>query len=109
METEVRTGVAACSASSRGRHSKNALEDVGERRSEIGTEAGTAHPAVLASRMPEAVIGSAFVAVLEHVVGLVEFFETMLAVLIARIAIRMMLHGKLAEGRLEFDLGAAAS
>ena len=57
--------------------------------------------------MAKAIIGGAFVAVLEHVIGLVDFLETVLAIFIARIAIRVMLHGELAECCLEFDLGAA--
>ena len=69
---------------------------------------GSAHAAVLEGSMAEAVIGGALVAVLEHVIGLVDFLEAMLAIFVARIAIGVMLHGELAERCLEFDLGAAA-
>src|SRR5262249_34700372 len=58
--------------------------------------------------MAEAVIGGALVAVLEDVIGLVELLEAVLAILVARIAIRMVLHGQLAEGRLELHLGGRA-
>ena len=67
-----------------------------------------AHAALLESGMAEAVIGGALIAVLEDVVGLVEFFELVLAVGVARIAVRVMLHGELAERGLELDLGAGA-
>ena len=64
--------------------------------------------ALLEGGMAEAIIGGPFVAVLEDVVGLVEFFEFMLAFGVARIAVRMMLHGELAESGLEFGLAAGA-
>src|SRR4051794_9917797 len=67
--------------------------------------AGTA---VLERGVAEAVIGGALVAVLEYFIGFVEFAEPVFAFGVARIAIRMMLHGELAEGRLEIDLGAGA-
>ena len=66
------------------------------------------HSAVLEGGMTESVIGSTLVAVLENVVGLVDFLETMLAVFVARIAVGMMLHRELAECRLEFNLGGSA-
>ena len=65
-----------------------------------------AHAALLESGMAETVIGGALIAVLENVVGLVEFFELVLAVGVARVAVRVMLHGELAERGLELDLGA---
>ena len=55
--------------------------------------------------MAEAVIGGALLAVLQDVVGLVDFLELVLAVFVARIAIGMVLHGELAERGLELDLG----
>ena len=57
--------------------------------------------AMLEGGMAETVIGGALVAVLQDVVGLVEFLELVLAVLVARIAVRVMLHGELAERDLE--------
>jgi hypothetical protein len=56
----------------------------------------------------ETVIGGALVAVLEHVIGLVDFLELVLAFVVARIAIRVVLHGELAVRGLELDLGAGA-
>jgi hypothetical protein len=54
--------------------------------------------------MAEPVIGGALVAVLQDVIGLVEFLEAVLAIFIARIAIRVVLHRELAECRLELAL-----
>ena len=54
------------------------------------------------------VVGGAFVAILENVVCLVDFLETVLAFLVTRIAVRVMLHCELAERRLELDLGGGA-
>ncbi len=88
-------------------HAENAFEDIGEGGAEIGAEAGpAAHAALLEGGVAETVIGGALVAVLQNVVGLVDFLELVLALGVAGIAIRVMLHGELAEGRLEVDLGA---
>src|SRR5262249_23537694 len=84
-------------------HAKKIVEDIGERRREVCTKAcGTSPHALLKCCMPKAIISGTLVAVLEHIVGFVKLLEPMLAVLVARIAIRMMLHRELAEGR--FDL-----
>ena len=64
--------------------------------------------AVLEGGVAETVVGGALVAVLEDVVGLVEFLELVLAVGVARIAVRVMLHGELAERHLEFGIAAGA-
>ena len=45
-----------------------------------------AKPALLECSMAKTVIGGAFVAVLEDVIGLVDFLESMLAVIVAGIA-----------------------
>ena len=66
------------------------------------------HTTVLEGGMTEAVIGGTLVAVLENVVGLVDFLETMFALFVARITVRMMLHRKFAECRLELDLGGSS-
>ena len=66
----------------------------------------TAHAAMLKCSMTEPVIGGALVAILEDVVRLVDFLEAVLAVLVTRITVRVMLHGELAERRLELDLGS---
>ena len=77
---------------------------------EIGAEAvrSPAHAALLEGGVTEAVIGGALVAVLEDVIGLVDLFEFVLAFGVARIAIRMMLHGELAERGLELGVAAGA-
>jgi len=97
------------SASPRGRHAEDTLKNVGESRSEIGSEAVSAHPTVFEGSVAETVIGGALVAVLEDIVGLVYFLEAVFAILVTRIAIGVMLHGKLAKRRLELDLGGGAS
>ena len=64
--------------------------------------------ALLEGGMAEAVIGGALVAVLQDLVGLVDFLEAVLAVVVARIAIGMKLHRQLAEGGLQLGLAAGA-
>src|SRR5262249_28977292 len=64
--------------------------------------------ALLERGMAEAIIGGALVAILEHLVGLVDLLELVLAVLVARIAVRVILHGELAEGGLEVAVTATA-
>src|SRR5262249_19594567 len=88
-------------------HAEEIVEDVGECRGELGAE--TMRPAaagVFESGVAEAIVGGALVAVLEHVIGLVELLEAMLAFLVARIAVRMVLHGELAECGLELRVGS---
>ena len=51
--------------------------------------------------MAEAVIGGALLRVLESVVGLVDFLELVFGAGIARIAVRVELHGELAVGRFQ--------
>ena len=67
--------------------------------------------ALLEGGMAEAVIGGALLAVLQDVVGLVDFLEAVLAVLVAGIAVGVILHGELAERGLELGLarGRAAT
>ena len=57
---------------------------------------------MLEGGMPEAVVGGALLGVLQRLVGFVDFLEPVLAGPVAGIAIRMELHGKLAERNLEF-------
>ena len=107
---QVGAALTASTAAARGSHAENAFKNIGKGRAEIGAEAmrPAAHAAMLEGRVAETVIGGALVAVLEHVIRLVDFLEAVLAVLVARIAIRVMLHGKLAERCLEFNLSAGA-
>ena len=64
--------------------------------------------ALLEGGVAEAVIGGALVAVLEDLVGLVDFLEAVLAVLVAGIAVGMPLHRELAEGGLELAVVGGA-
>ncbi|MHC2306624.1 hypothetical protein ACVIJ1_003094 [Bradyrhizobium elkanii] len=54
--------------------------------------------------MAEAVIGGALVAVLQDLIGFVDFLEPDFAVGVARILVRMPLHCELAESRFELGL-----
>src|SRR5215468_9637130 len=68
--------------------------------------AATHAAALLEGRMAEAVVGSALVAVLEDLVGLVDFLKPDLALGVAGIAVRMPFHRELAERR--FQLGVVS-
>src|SRR5665213_570842 len=108
---QIRTALAALAtpAAAAAAHAEQVLENIGKGRGEVGAEAVRAAACPLLERgMTEAVIGRALVAVLENVIGLVEFFELVLAFGVARITIRMMLHGELAERGLEIGLAAGA-
>ena len=56
-------------------------------------------------RMAEAVVGRALLAVREDLIGLVDFLELDLGFLVARIAVRVVLHRELAEGGFHLRLG----
>src|SRR5262249_23756758 len=88
-------------------HAEQIVENVREGGGEIGAEAVSA-AALLEGGMTEAIIGGALVAVLEDVIGFVELLEAVLALLVTRIAVRMVLHGQLAEGRLDLHLAGGA-
>src|SRR5205823_3062413 len=83
------------------------VKNVGEGRGEIGAEARPAAGALLEGRMAEAVIRRPLVRVLQDLVGLVDFLEAVLGVAVAGIAVRMQLHGKLAEGRFQLCVARA--
>ena len=55
--------------------------------------------------MAEAVIGRALLAVGEGLVGLVDFLELDLGLVVARVAVRVILHRELAEGGFQLRLG----
>src|SRR5262245_22321441 len=107
---QVGAALAARTTAASACHAEDAFKNVSEGRSEIGAESvsGAAH-AVLEGSMAETVIGGAFITILEHIVGLVNLLESILAILVAWITIRMMLHGEFAKGRLELDLRAVAA
>jgi len=48
-----------------------------------------------------AVVGRALLRILQDVIGVIDVLELLLGVLVARIAVRMVLHGELAERLLE--------
>ena len=78
------------------------LEDVGKAAGGLETAALAAAPcSVLEGAMAEAVIGGALLIVLQDVIGFVDFLEFVLGRLVARIAIRMILHGQRTIGLLE--------
>src|SRR5690606_36386398 len=90
-------------------HAEDALENIGERRTEIAAEARPAAThALLESGMAEPIIGGALVAVLEHVIGFVDFLEALLAFGVAGIAIGVVRHRLLAISRLQLGLACAA-
>ena len=64
--------------------------------------------ALLEGGVAEAVIGGALVAVLEDLIGLVDFLEADLAVGVAGILVGVELHGELAIGALEVGVGRDA-
>ena len=76
------------------------VEDVGKAagKAEI---AGAAPAALLEGGMAETVVGGALLIVLQDVIGLADFLEFLLGVLVPRVAVRVMLHSKLAISRLE--------
>ncbi len=57
--------------------------------------------AMLEGRVTETVVGGAALAVLQNVIGFVDFLEAVLAILIARIFIGMPFHRELAKGGLD--------
>src|SRR5579875_1047136 len=80
------------------------VEDVGESGAEARAEAEIAAaraPAGLEGGVAEAIVGGTLLLVLEDVVGLVDFLEALLGLGVARIAVRVILHGELAVGPLE--------
>src|SRR5690606_36372342 len=78
------------------------LEDIGHGGGKFRPETRTgARPAILEGGMAEPVIGRALLRVLERVIGLVDFLELVFGLFIARIAIRVKLHGELAIRALE--------
>src|SRR6202162_1030136 len=106
---QVRPALASGRAAARSRHAENALENIREGRAEIGAEAGcAAGAAVLEGGMAETIIGGALVAVLEHVIGLVDLLEAVLGLLVAGVAVRVAFHRELAERGLEFRFAGSA-
>src|SRR5262249_23103716 len=99
---------AAAPAPGAAAHAEQVVEDVGEGRGDVAEAAGCAGAAVLEGGVAEAVVGSALVGVLEDLVGLVDLLEAGLARLVTGIAVRVPLHGELAERGLELGVGGGA-
>ena len=83
------------------------MSDIEEVNSGPKPLAGPRPAAVLEGGMAEAVVGGALLRVLQRVVGFVDLLELVLGVGIARIAVRVELHGELAVGALERRLVGA--
>ena len=99
---QIGAALAAGTAATTRRHAENAFEQIGKCGAEFGPEAGGAAAQALLERgVTEAVIGRALIRVLQDLVGFVEFLETVLGVLVARIAIRVELHRLFAKGGLD--------
>ena len=82
------------------------VENIRHRRGEaVG---GAKARAVLEGGVPIAVIARALLRVGQRLIGFVQFLEFDLGVVIAGITVRMAIHRRLAEGRLEFAFRAAA-
>jgi len=63
--------------------------------------AARARPAVFKRGMAETVIGGALLLVLQDIVGLADILELRFGRLVARIAVRVVLHGELSVGLLQ--------
>ncbi len=68
----------------------------------------TAQAAVLEGGVAKTVVGRTLVWVFEDLIGLVEFLEAMLSILVAGIAVRMPLHRLPAKRRLDVAVAGSA-
>ncbi len=91
------------SASAGAHRAEHLLEDVGKPARKAAAEAeiaGTA-AAVFKRGMAVPVIGGALLVVLQDVIGFADFLEFLLGRLVARIAVRVIIHRQLAVGPLQ--------
>src|SRR3569833_532855 len=95
---QVRAAPGLLASAAAERIAENGLEDVAQ-IAEIGLRAA-AH-AVVESSVADAIVGRAFLRVLQAIIGFVDRLEPRFAFVIARIAVRMILHRKLAERGLD--------
>jgi hypothetical protein len=81
-------------------------EDIAENVAHVGVTLlpATTH-AMLEGGMTVCIIGTAFIAVAEHFIGLFGLFECLLGIAIARIAIRMVFHGQAPVGFFQIVIG----
>ena len=78
--------------------SEHLVKNIGEAAAEAELEAVGTATAILERGVPEAVISRPLLLVLQDVIGLVDFLEFVLGRCIARIAVRVILHGEPAVG-----------
>src|SRR5690242_7373969 len=88
--------------------SEHLVKDIGEAAAKTEFEAVRTSTAILEGGMAEAVVSRPLLLVLQDVIGFVDLFEFVLGRRIARIAVRVILHGQPAVGFLDvFDCCAA--
>ena len=75
------------------------IENIGHRRRKA-----VAHAALIEGRMAVAVVGRALLSVRQMLIGFVELLEPRLGLLVAGMPIGVALHGRLAEGGLQFGV-----
>ena len=81
------------------------VERIVEAATSAAEAAGATRTAALLERgMAVTVVGGAFLRILQHLVGLGDLLEHLLRLLVARILVRVKLHGLLAIGLLQFLL-----
>ncbi len=87
---------AAAAAPAADEIAEHLLENIADAAAGEVEPAGATAAALLEGRMAEAVIGSALLVVLQHVIGFVHFLELRLGLLVSRIAVRVVLHRQFA-------------
>src|SRR5262249_16305511 len=84
-------------------HTKKIIENVSEGRREFSPKPRPT-AALPEARITEPVGGATLMGILEDLIGLVDFLKAMLGLIVARIAIRMEFHGKLAVSGLQISI-----
>jgi len=98
---------AACAAAKN--FVENSAKGVGESATAAKTAKAAAHAGLrINPGVAVLVVGSAFLRIGEDFVGFLRFLEVLFRLGIVRIAVRMVLHGQLAVGLLDFILGGVA-
>src|SRR5579875_418408 len=91
---------AAVGAAAAHHRAEHLFEDVGKAAG-VEAEIAASAAALLESRVAEAIVSRALLLVLQDVVGLVDVLELLLRHLVARVAVRVILHGELSERLLD--------